>query len=103
MGNTRRQYDPKFKLAAVLELLKGQKTQAQICREKGISDDLLSRWKDIFDERASAIFLDPKAGVSAEAVRIAELERLVGQQVLELSILKKASSISNSHSTRGVR
>ncbi len=103
MGNSRREYDPKFKLEAVLELLKGQKTQAQICREKGISDDLLSRWKDAFDERAPAIFTDPKAGVSAEAARIAELERLVGQQALELSVVKKAWSISNSHSMRGVR
>ena len=103
MGTNRREYEPRFKLACVLELLKGEKTQAQICRERGISDDLLSRWKDVFEERASGIFIDPRVGIaeSQEARRILELERLVGQQALELSFLKEASSMAASRSTRG--
>ncbi len=73
----------------MLALLRGQKSQAQICRERGISDDLLSRWKDIFHERAPQIFSDPTLSVAEETTRVAELERLVGQvgqQALALSI-----------------
>lgn len=103
MGTNRREYDPKFKLECVLELLKGEKTQAQICRERGISDDLLSRWKEVFQERAAGIFSDPKLGVSEESRRIAELERLVGQQALELSVLKGASRLVSSRSSRDGR
>ena len=101
MGTNRREYDPKFKLECVLELLKGEKSQAQICRERGLSDDLLSRWKDVFQERAPGIFADPKVGVSEEGRRIAELERLVGQQTLELSVLKGASRPAISRSNGG--
>ena len=103
MGTNRREYDPKFKLETVLELLKGEKSQAQICRQRGISEDLLSRWKVVFQERAPGIFTDPKLGVSEEARRIAELERLVGQQALELSVLKGASRLANSRSNGGER
>lgn len=103
MGRNRREYDPKFKLACVLELLKGEKTQAQVCRERGISDDLLSRWKVIFQERAPGVFVEPKSGLSEEAARIVELERLVGQQALELSVLKGASRLASSRSTRNGR
>ncbi len=88
MGTNRREYDPKLKLECVLELLKGERTQAQICRQRGISEDLLSRWKVVFQERAPGIFVDPKLGVSEETRRIAELERLIGQQALELSVPK---------------
>ena len=89
MGNTRRQYSPQFKLQIVLELLKGEQSAAQIARAHGIGYDLLSRWKDLFQERAPQIFQDAQSGASVEAARIAELERLVGQQAFELTLLKK--------------
>jgi transposase-like protein len=40
-----RHYKPEFKAAVVLESLRGQKTDAQICREHEIAPDLLSRWR----------------------------------------------------------
>src|SRR5205809_3065702 len=90
MGNTRRQYSPQFKLQIVLELLKGEQSAAQIARAHGIGYDLLSRWKDLFQDRAPHIFQDAQSGANAETARIAELERLVGQQAFELTLLKKA-------------
>ncbi len=100
MGESRRQYEAKFKLETVLELLKGDKTAAQICRERDISQDLLPRWKDTFRERAVDIFRGHKLGTSEEGARVAELERLVGQQALELAVLRKASSFTNSRLVR---
>ncbi len=89
MSSDRRQYSPQFKLQVVLELLKGEKSAAQIAREHGIGHDLLSRWKDLFHQRASQVFHDGRAEANGDAARIAELERLVGQQALELTILKR--------------
>ncbi len=95
MSSTRRQYSPQFKLQIVLELLKGEQSAAQIAREHGIGYDLLSRWKDLFHERAPQIFKDARSGADAETARVAELERLVGQQALELTILKKGCASSS--------
>ena len=92
MSSTRRQYSPQFKLQIVLELLKGERSAAQIARAHGLGYDLLSRWKDLFHDRAPQIFQDAQNGANTEAARIAELERLVGQQALELTILKKGSA-----------
>ena len=53
----------------------------------GIAADLLSRWKQDFVRRSPELF-KTKHEQSAEAMRIAELERLAGQLTLELSAAK---------------
>ncbi len=93
--STHKSYDPELKAKVVLESLQGQKTAAQICRENGIAEDLLSHWRQDFILRAAELF-KRKQERSAEAERIAELERLVGQLTLELSAAKKVSSLLNS-------
>lgn len=94
-----RQFSPEFKFKVVLEALQGQKSSAQLAREYNLDDQLLSRWKQEFLERAPSVFTTAQTR-SLEQDRIAELERLVGQLTLELNILKKASSILNSASSR---
>ncbi|HLH72982.1 MAG TPA: transposase [Chloroflexota bacterium] len=85
----RRKFEPEFKAKVVLELLRGDKTMAQLCREHALGADLLGQWRKIVVERTPELFAEP-SGVDAEARRIAELERLVGQQAMELAVLKKA-------------
>ena len=85
----RRTYSPKFKSQIVLESLHSEKSQAAICRQHGISSDLLSRWRQQFLEQAHRVFADP-ASRSAEQARIAELERLVGQLTFELAAVKNS-------------
>ena len=87
---TRRRFEPEFKAQVVLELLRGEKTMAQLCREHAIGADLLGSWRTVLFNRAPELFADPSTQATAEAVRIAELERLVGQQALELAAAKKA-------------
>ncbi len=94
-----RQFSPEFKLKVVLESLEGQKSQAQIAREHNLDDELVSRWRQEFLERAPSLFTTMQSR-SAEQERIAELERLVGQLTLELNILKKASSLLTSTSAK---
>lgn len=94
-----KQFSPEFKVKVVLEALQGQKSQAQVCRENNVADELVSRWRQEFLERAPEIFMTARTR-SAEQERITELERLVGQQTLELNILKKASPLWLSPSRR---
>ena len=92
----RRTFTPEFKLEAVLDMVRGEKTLAQICRERDISESLLYTWRDAFFERAPAIFADQRGsakGNDPQAERIAELEGLVGRQTLEIEVLKKARSL----------
>ncbi len=92
MSNKRRSFSPEFKLQCVLDLISGSKRPAQVCREHNMSDSLLTRWRRQFAEEAPKIFARKSDGVSAEAQRIAELERLVGRLTLELDAAKKLSS-----------
>jgi transposase len=95
-------YDAEFKVKVVLEVLKGEKTMAQICREYAVADDLVCHWKQVFLERAPELFR-AKQQRSEDQARIAELERLVGQQALELVVSKKVSKWLPSRGRSGER
>jgi transposase-like protein len=89
---TRRVFTPEFKARAALDALTGTASQAALCRRHQISPHLLALWKATLLERLPTVF-QANEQRSTEAARIAELERLVGQQALELAILKKASTL----------
>ncbi len=87
-----RSFTREFKLEIVRQLACGAKRPAQVCREHGLADSVLSRWRKAYAERGEAAFA-PRTSLSetstAEA-RIAELERFCGQLALENAVLKKA-------------
>ncbi len=90
----RRAFTAEFKAAVVLSLLTGLKTQAELCREHQLSENLLAQWKNAFLKNAAAAFqTDPQSCV--QAARVGELERALGRATLENDILKKASSLLN--------
>ena len=85
----RRSFTPEFKLRLVVQIVSGQRTVAETAREHQIKDSLLFRWRDQFLERGPQIFGSMPTGKE----RIAELEREIGRQHMELEILKKASKM----------
>ena len=91
----RRTFSPEFKAQAVLEVLTGVKSGAQVCREYQIKDAVLSRWKQEFIERAPQLFARGDRQ-NQEEERTAELERLVGRLTMELEMSKKASFLLTS-------
>lgn len=95
MSKGRRSYSAQFKLETVLEGIRGEKSVAQICRERGIKDSLYYKWGDQFVSQAPGIFEDKRNPRMNEGnnERIGELERMVGRLSVENDILKKASSI----------
>jgi transposase-like protein len=104
MSKKRRNFTAQFKLETVLDGLRGEKTVAQICRERDITESLYYKWRDAFMERATDIFADQRGPQRDEqAERIAELERLAGKQALEIEILKKAGSVLESMRERNGR
>jgi transposase len=86
----RRQYNAEFKAKVVLEVLSGEKTPSDVCREHKLNINVLNRWRKELVEQAPTIFERAEMR-SADQQRIAELERLVGQMTMQLEIAKKAS------------
>jgi transposase len=92
----RRTFTPEFKAQVVLEMLTEQKSAAQLSREHGVKDSVISRWKQEFIARSPAVFENGLAEKDEHAQHIAELERLVGRLTLELDAAKKVSKYLNS-------
>ena len=106
MTKQRRQYTSEFKLAVVLEGLCGEKSIAQLCRERDITDSLYYSWRDQFQERAPTLFVEASQTSQQDAEqesRIAELERMVGKLALENEVLNKAKSWLGAQRTRNGR
>ena len=89
MGKHRSSYSPQLKAQVALEALRGERSQAAISRIHNLSGEVVSRWRQQVVQGAAEVFASP-AGTSAEQQRIAELERLVGELTLELSVVKKS-------------
>src|SRR5581483_6838729 len=85
----RRTFTPEFKAQVVLELLRGERSHAELCRAHQLSPNLLSAWKQTFLERLPVLFQADEHRAHEDR-RVAELEQLVGRQTLELEVLKKA-------------
>ena len=91
----RRTFTPEFKTEGVLEALRGETSQAELCRRHNLSEDQVSKWKQQFLENAVSVFAPIKQQPSEAAERIAPLEHLVGRLTVALDIEKKALTFLN--------
>ena len=91
MALNRRRLTREFTLQVVREVEAG-KTPAQAAREPQVHPTLIVRWRQEPLQSAERAFTGNGRLLKDEA-RIAELERLVGRQALELEVLKKASGL----------
>ncbi len=88
----RRKFSPEFKSQVVLQLLTGERSMAELCREYQLTSPMIGNWKQQFLAAAPQAF-EKSGEASAEQERIVELERMVGKLTMELAIAKKASSL----------
>jgi transposase len=96
---TRRKFTAAFKSQVVLQVLSGERTVAEVCREHELTAQRVSDWKAQFLAGAAQVFEQGKPA-SEEAARIAELEQMVGKLTMQLEIAKKASSLLTGTSSR---
>jgi transposase len=87
-----RKFTAKQKLEIVLASLRGDRSVAEICREHGIAEGLLRKWREQALEAAAERFESgQERSLQAEQRRrIAELERALGKKTYELEIAGKA-------------
>ena len=97
-----RTHSREFKLELMHQLASGAKRPAQVCREHGLANSVLARWRQEYAERGEAAFAPRElAGEEALGRRIAELERFCGQLALENEALKRGlASLTARNGTR---
>jgi len=90
MTKTRKQYSPEFKLKAVVEILKGEKTSAQIASDLGVHPVALCEWKKQFIKTGAQIFTKSrKPNELSEEKTQSELFEQIGRLKMENEWLKK--------------
>ena len=86
MGLSRRKFTREIKLDAI-ERLESGTSVAAVARALEVSPSLLQRWRQEFRESPGRAF--PGAGQRRlDPDRVAQLERKIGQQTLEIDFLK---------------
>jgi len=86
MGLSRRKFTREFKLAAIQRLEMGASV-AEVARAFEVNPNVLHRWRREFRQGPGNAF--PGLGKRRwEEGRVAQLERKVGQQTLEIDFLK---------------
>ncbi len=91
-----------LKLTVCRQIATGERRPAQVCREHGLAESLVLRWRKEYDQRGEAAF-GPRQQEEpgAMAQRVAELERFCGQLAVENAALKKAwSTLASRSGTR---
>ena len=86
MGLSHRRFSREFKLAAVRRLEEGVSI-AEVARGLEVNPNVLHRWRREFRQGPGNVFPGHGQGRWSEG-RIAELERKIGQQVLEIDFLQ---------------
>ena len=95
----RRRFTAKFKTQVILDLLTGRRSMAQRCREHGLKEQVVTRWRAVFLDRAERPFR-AESERAEHLDRMAELERLVGRLMMALDLAKKASQLWGSRAPR---
>lgn len=87
-----KKWSPEEKMAIVLEMLKGQKPVTQLCKEYGVSDSVVYKWRDDALEAVQRSLSDRRKGtkISSEAEKD-RLLKIIGQQAVVIDYQKKIS------------
>ena len=93
----RKHYAPAFKAQVVLELLKGEKTIAQIASEHHVHPTQLNKWKALALKELPKLFTDDhKAQQDITTAHQKELDELyaeIGRLTTQVAWLKKKSGL----------
>jgi transposase len=92
----KRTFSRAFKRQVAGEALAGEKSMAQLCREHGLCQTLVSKWRKQYRVLGEYAWPEHNGHASVEPVeptpeaRIAELEAALGRAHLEIEMLQRA-------------
>jgi transposase-like protein len=94
---SRKQYSAAFKVKAVLEMLKEERTVAEIASSYEVHATMLHAWRREFLKKAPEVFEDKRKkrpDPNPEAL-VSQLYQQIGQQKVELDFLQRACDMLN--------
>lgn len=94
-----RRFSAEEKASIVLEVLRGERTISEVCREHGVAQSLFYKWRDKF--MSGAIFSlsgNGKAIKTRGNGEIRQLKQIIGELTIENQILKKTQDLMGSRS-----
>ena len=90
----KRSFGREFKLQVVRQWIRGEKRLAQLCREHNLSESLVRRWREQYEQQGEDAWLNVitvRVGEEADPqAKIIELEAALGRAHLELELLRRA-------------
>jgi transposase-like protein len=90
----KRTFSREFKRQIASQALAGEKGMAQLCREYGLCQTLVRRWREQYQQLGEAAWPDSLHPIEAAELdaegRIAELEAALGRAHLENELLRRA-------------
>ncbi len=92
MGRIRKSYSPSFKAKVVLQMLREEKTIAELSAEHGVHSTMLHRWRREFLDNVPQVFARGDSWASEKAQYEARIEALyteIGRLSTQISWLKK--------------
>ena len=89
-NNSRKMYTPEFKAKVALEALKEQMTLPELEKKHGVSQFMISRWKNELLKNASASF-GAVSNEEAHQKEVDNLHRKIGELEMMLDFAKRAS------------
>jgi|688.fasta_scaffold2011780_1 transposase len=89
MSKIRKTHSKDLKFKAALAMIKGDKTLSQLSTEYGVAQSVLHRWKQTLQQEGPTLFEDQRKGQMCKD-QSSDLERKIGQLVMENDFLKKA-------------
>ena len=92
MSTLRKRYSAEFKAKLALEVVKGQRTLAEIASDAQVHPNLLMQWKKQLLDSLPTVFADKRVKDTKEQEeKEAQLYQQIGQLKVELDWLKKKS------------
>jgi transposase-like protein len=91
----RKTYSREFKLKVARQASTGEKRMAQLCREHGLCQTLVSKWRREYERLGEHAWpehhgaLAPEAAEPTPEERIAELEAALGRAHLQIELLQR--------------
>ena len=101
-----RSFDREFKLQVIRQIAAGEKRIAQVCREHDLSQTLVRRWRDQYEQHGENAWRESNTGNHVPRdpdLRIAELEAALGRAHLEIDLLRRALEKGGSRHGNGGR
>lgn len=83
-----RKFNPRLKFQIIVEAIRGGRAQTEVARQYSVHPQLLINWKKQFFEKGPSIFEGEGKKDNSEK-KIENLEKIIGQQTIEIQLLKK--------------